>query len=120
MRKDVKFHLVNDTVIFDEPLSISANDRLTYNYEYDEGRMKLIPVHIYLESSTTPEEKTIEVIILLLNHLPDSNHIDIDESWDWCWEELSGDAQEEVKLARDKAYQLLSELTGKVTKEEGK
>ena len=40
--------------------------------------------------------------------LPDSRHGD-DESWRWCWEELSGDAQDEVKRVRDIARRVLEE-----------
>lgn len=39
------------------------------------------------------------IILLLLDHLPDSAHDD-DESWLWCWNELSDDAQEAVKDVR--------------------
>lgn len=51
-------------------------------------------------------DKVKKVINALLDNLPDSIHLD-DESWDWCWEELSGDAQEEVKEARRIALNFL-------------
>lgn len=43
----------------------------------------------------------VAALVALLNALPDS---DVpgrkDESWGWCWEELSSAGQEQVKLAR--------------------
>jgi len=51
-------------------------------------------------------EEAKKIINTLLASLPDSIHPD-DESWDWCWEELSGDAQEEVKEARRIALNFL-------------
>lgn len=53
-------------------------------------------------------EEAKKVINALLANLPDSIHTD-DESWDWCWEELSGEAQEEVKRAREAAIIFLKE-----------
>ena len=50
------------------------------------------------------------VIIQLLRHLPDSSHDD-DESWDWCWNELSNDAQEAVRSVRRKAVELIEVLS---------
>ena len=50
----------------------------------------------------------IKVIELLRDHLPDSRHDD-DESWGWCWEELSGDAQEAVIKMRRVAWEFISE-----------
>lgn len=47
-----------------------------------------------------------KVINLLLDNLPDSIHED-DESWNWCWEELSGEAQEQVKAVRAVALNFL-------------
>lgn len=47
--------------------------------------------------------KQSEIIQLLLNHLPDSNFYNGDDCWDWCWNELSDEAQEAVKDARQKA-----------------
>jgi hypothetical protein len=117
MRREVKFHLAGgNTIIFDEPVIIPSSDKLIYDYEYNENN-GLIVKHIYLESSTSLKE-TIEVLSMLLHHLPDSDHDD--ESWNWCWEQLSGEAQEAVKAAREKGYQLVSELVDKVTKDEGK
>jgi len=51
-----------------------------------------------------------EVIVLigeLLNYLPDSRKWKDDETWKWCWEELSDEAQSEVVLVRQKAARLL-------------
>lgn len=47
-----------------------------------------------------------KLINLLLDNLPDSIHSE-DESWDWCWNELSGEAQEQVKKVRTEALKLL-------------
>ena len=49
------------------------------------------------------------VIKKLLSNLPDSIHDD-DESWQWCWDELSGDAQDAVKDARVEAGKALVEI----------
>ncbi len=51
-------------------------------------------------------KNALEIINILLDHLPDSVHSD-DESWDWCWNELSGNAQEEVKQVREAALNFL-------------
>ena len=48
----------------------------------------------------------IDVIVQLLNHLPDSDVHD-DETWNWCWDELSCNAQDAVKAARRSANELL-------------
>lgn len=42
------------------------------------------------------------MIAQLLNVLPDSTHEE-DETWDWCWDALSSDAQDLVKSARHAA-----------------
>jgi len=110
MRKEVKFHQVGNAIIFDEPITLSADDRLTQQYEYDENTGFILN-HIYLESPATLEERVIEVINELLNHLPDSEHTN--ECWDWCWEELNDNEQVRVKEARDKGYQLVIELIEK-------
>jgi len=47
-----------------------------------------------------------EIIKKLLSVLPDSEMHD-DKCWDWCWEELSDKAQEEVKEARGIALKYL-------------
>lgn len=49
----------------------------------------------------------IEIVQLLVNHLPDSNHHD-DPTWEIAWDELSDDAQEEVKNARRAAWEFIS------------
>lgn len=52
--------------------------------------------------------KANEIVEMLLNHLPDTSFFD-DPSWDWAWDELSGDAQDQVKDARAKANAFLME-----------
>ena len=47
-------------------------------------------------------DNAIEIIKELLHHLPDSVHYQ-DESWDWCWGELSEDAEGNVKKVRKRA-----------------
>ncbi len=115
MRKKIKFHLEGDAIFFDEEITMSSNDKMIYDYVYNENK-GLILKNIYFESYITIEKKIIEVINTLLDHLPDSNHND--KSWKWCWETLSGDAQEEVKEARSRSYQLVSELIVEITKKE--
>ncbi len=61
------------------------------------NEIKRINPHIGLEK---------EIIISLLSVLPDSEH-ENDKSWDWCWESLSGEAQEEVKKVREMAIKYL-------------
>jgi len=53
------------------------------------------------------DDKVREIIKKLLSNLPDSIHDD-DESWQWCWDELGGDAQDAVKDARDEANKFLA------------
>ena len=53
------------------------------------------------------EQKVRAIILQLLEHLPDSYHKD--KSWVWCWDELSGDAQDLVKNIRKEANKLLGE-----------
>ncbi len=54
-------------------------------------------------------EKAQAVIVKLLKVLPDSIH-DHDASWGYCWNELSDDAQEQVKAAgREAAWFLEGE-----------
>ncbi len=43
----------------------------------------------------------MELIVKILKCLPDNGSHPADESWKYCWEELSGDAQDEVKAVRD-------------------
>ena len=43
----------------------------------------------------------------LLDHLPDNMRHTHDESWQWCWDELSGPAQEQVKHVRERATTFL-------------
>jgi len=46
-------------------------------------------------------EDLVRVLPLLLAALPDSLPEGTDdESWEWCWEELSGEGQDYVKMAR--------------------
>ena len=42
------------------------------------------------------------MIAQLLNVLPDSTHEE-DETWNWCWDALSSEAQDLVKSARHAA-----------------
>ncbi len=48
------------------------------------------------------------VIKMLLAVLPDSIR-DHDKSWEYCWNELSDDAQEQVVEARRKALKFLDD-----------
>lgn len=48
-----------------------------------------------------------DLIKELLNNLPDAENSD--QSWEWCWDELSSDAQEAVKIIRRKASIFLKE-----------
>lgn len=43
----------------------------------------------------------------LLAHLPDNIKHDEDETWSWCWNELSDQAQIQVKETRKKARDFL-------------
>ncbi len=45
------------------------------------------------------------IIRLLRNHLPDSYHEG--EDWNWGWDELSGESQDEVKAVRKQANEWL-------------
>ena len=51
--------------------------------------------------------EAITVIKTLLDLLPDSEHVE-DETWNWCWDELSGDSQDAVKKARKVAADFLA------------
>jgi hypothetical protein len=51
----------------------------------------------------------IEIIQMLIDHLPDTYHYPDDQTWTWAWQELSGDAQEAVKTARRSAQKFISE-----------
>ncbi len=56
------------------------------------------------------EEKLREAIHALLNVLPSSGYwakLEDDESWKWCWDELSDDAQNHVIAAGKKAEETL-------------
>ncbi len=113
MRKKVKFHLEDNVIIFDEEFTMFSNDKMIYDYEYDEGKGHILK-NIYFESSMPIEKKAIEVINILLSHLPDSVHDD--RSWNRSWETLSGEAQEAVKVARNRGWELVTELVDKVMK----
>ena len=52
-------------------------------------------------------EEIVALIGELLDHLPDSSKWQDDETWEWCWNELSGEAQDKVKLVRCQAIALL-------------
>jgi hypothetical protein len=51
-------------------------------------------------------QRAYTVIEILLNHLPDSAYYD-DSTWDFAWEELGSDAQDNVKRARAMAMDFL-------------
>ena len=50
----------------------------------------------------------IEIIQLLCNHLPDSEHYD-NESWGYAWEELDWESQDAVKAARAAARKFMQD-----------
>jgi len=49
-----------------------------------------------------------DTIRMLLSLLPDSHHID--NCWNWCWDELNGDAQDAVKNGRNEANKVLANI----------
>ena len=55
-------------------------------------------------------EEIVALIGELLDCLPDSNKWEHDETWKWCWDELSDEAQGKVALVRRKAVILLLEI----------
>ena len=55
-------------------------------------------------------EEIVALIGELLDHLPDSSKWQNDETWKWCWDELSDEAQGKVALVRRKAVILLLEI----------
>jgi hypothetical protein len=62
-----------------------------------------------------PEVETLcKIIVELLEHLPDSGYEGHgDESWDWCWNELSSSAQDAVLAVRARARRALGLGVGK-------
>ena len=50
------------------------------------------------------DPKAIEIIKQLMQVLPDHTG---GNTWTWCWEELSDEAQEKVKTARHQAHTFL-------------
>jgi len=58
-------------------------------------------------------QKIRDVIVKLLDHLPDTRAFEDEEhdSWSWCWEELDGEAQEKVKTVRKAANEYLDSLS---------
>ncbi len=68
--------------------------------EYIEKKIAIIVI---------PTERYTKLIKGLLDHLPDSIHSE-DESWQWCWDELSGDAQDKVKEIRELSKKALDEI----------
>ena len=52
-------------------------------------------------------KEAFALILELLNCLPDSSKWPDDETWKWCWDELSDEAQGKVALVRRKAVILL-------------
>lgn len=82
----------------------------------DEG-YRIMPLYVYRgddiptlqERNERLQARIAELRVMLtglLGHLPDSEHSG-DESWDWCWNELSGRAQDSVKDMRAMARALL-------------
>lgn len=67
-----------------------------------------------LEQMWPEVERLNGIIGELLDHLPDSGYEGRgDESWDWCWNELSGRAQDAVEAVRRKAVQVLPTREGR-------
>lgn len=58
------------------------------------------------EGVITSEMGHIEIVQLLVDHLPDTKQGDV--TWEWAWNELSDDAQEAVKNARRAAWEFVS------------
>jgi len=54
------------------------------------------------------DKKAVEMVEALLNVLPDSIH-EQGGDWTWCWDELSGESQDEVKEVRKRARAFISE-----------
>ena len=54
----------------------------------------------------------VEIIKLLINHLPDSYHEE-DECWRWAWDELDSDAQDAVKAVCKAASEFIIEMENK-------
>jgi hypothetical protein len=52
----------------------------------------------------------ILVVRRLMGVLPDSEEHRTDACWGWCWNELNGDAQDEVQAVRAEARKLLAEI----------
>jgi len=46
----------------------------------------------------------------LMGMLPDSRGHENDDCWGWCWNELNGDAKDEVQAVRVEAHKLLAEI----------
>lgn len=53
------------------------------------------------------DQQVYAIIILLLNHLPDSMHYQDDPTWDDAWENLGWEAQNNVSGAREAAIDSL-------------
>lgn len=52
-------------------------------------------------------EKAKDIIQMLLSHLPDADDGKGDD-WEHCWDELSWDSQDNVKMARATAIEYLN------------
>ena len=66
-------------------------------------------------------EEIVTLIGELLDCLPDSGKWEHDETWEWCWNELSDEAQGRVALVRRKAVELLLQIARHIVKtQEGK
>jgi len=61
-------------------------------------------------------EEIVNLISELLDCLPDSGKWEHDETWKWCWDELSDEAQGKVALVRRKAIILLLEMGKRIVK----
>jgi len=67
----------------------------------------------WMPASDEPDvlRKMVALVGELLDCLPDSSKWDSsDDTWDWCWEELSNGAQNRIVKVRHKAIGLLSEV----------
>lgn len=60
-----------------------------------------------------PETQLREVVLELLRVLPDNGSHPHAPCRQWCWDELSGAAQQEVKAARNHANEVLRQQAQK-------
>ena len=67
----------------------------------------------WMPASDEPDvlRKMVALVGELLDCLPDSRKWWVsDDTWEWCWEELSDGAQDKVAKVRRKALTLLAEV----------